>query len=1239
MSLRFILGAAGSGKTHTCLQEIAQALLDDGWAPEESPQLYFLVPEQATFQMERALLDHPGLRASARARVVSFKRWAHLALERTGPLTRPVLGETGRLLALQAATAPVLKELKVFQSAARTKGFLEQLAQTVRELRSYRHDQASLEKALELLAPSAQVKAKIEDLLLLLKAYERFLADRAQDPDAAVDMAVDALSASGIAKGAHVWIDGFAGFTPQEYAFLGSLMKAADKVSIALCIDPAVLPEGGVWAWNEGRADALFHPTQETLIRLRDLAAEQGVPLEDPLTLPLEGGAVPRFVQATALNRLERALVASWGPVTPQSQQRDLPHDEGTGEISGEAGGGELQSILMVEAPDRRGEVDAAAAEITRLVREHHYRYSDIAIIVRDMEPYRQAIETLLPQWDIPYFLDTKESAYHHPLVTLVRAAAELAAFGPSMDALLRCLKTDLLPVKRDDVDQLENEALRRGLDTDPWVQGDVLSSFDGDVADRLQDSIDRILVFRKAWRDHFDQTVESDQVPEHPSSQVLDGAGSKRLVRHLLKAMYRFLEESGAKETMESWIDRLEREGAPREAQVHRQVWRGVCDLLDQIDLVLGERTYDENGFMQVLEAGLERLQIGKIPPRVDQVLVGSVERSRQPNLKAIILLGCNDGHFPAVPEEDAFFSDSDRAALDEVGFPLGPGSRERLFHERYLAYIALTRASKRLIVSYSRSDDAGRPLRPSPLVSWLRRTFPNAPFRAIPAAGRDMELPQRPSGLRPWLVQRLRSLKEGDRDAVEQRPQLVAAYEWMTRWERENGGWRDFGDGNVGLSVGSNAAESYWNPVDPLLALTYTNDSRPLTSELIDALYGNPMFLSPSALEDFGACSFKHFAAHGLKLQERPQFRLDAALMGSLSHEVMKRFVERLWQEDRDWAELTREEGDAWIDDILVDAFPIVVGETIGLDQVEAAQRFAVDRLQSGLKAAVWALGEHARKGQFRPSAVEVSFGPRGALSPLVFEVGGKEVWVQGRIDRLDKAESGGTRYVRVIDYKSSRRPFRLSSVLYGIDLQLGIYLLAISEADASFTAGHTIAGCLYIPVFDPLVSLQTPEDEMERLWLKELKSSGLILDDGVAPRLMDGEASRYSDLVPAEFKKDGTLGARSSAVSFERMETFLTFVRGKMEELAAGIAAGTTSILPYELSGNTPCNFCQFKPVCQFDSSLPDNQYRRLQPLKDKPAWERISAEAAGQISSAETVRPKFLEAGEGGEGRVG
>ncbi len=51
------------------------------------------------------------------------------------------------------------------------------------------------------------------------------------------------------------------------------------------------------------------------------------------------------------------------------------------------------------------------------------------------------------------------------------------------------------------------------------------------------------------------------------------------------------------------------------------------------------------------------------------------------------------------------------------------------------------------------------------------------------------------------------------------------------------------------------------------------------------------------------------------------------------------------------------------------------------------------------------------------------------------------------------------------------------------------------------------------------------------------------------------------------------------------------------------------GNVSIAPYKKNGVTPCSYCEYSPVCQFDTVFPDNRYRVFMDIKEQQFWELI------------------------------
>jgi ATP-dependent helicase/nuclease subunit B len=259
MSVRFILGRAGTGKTRVCLDNIREALIED----PNGPPIILLVPDQATFQMEHMLVNMPGLPGFARAQVLSFKRLATRVLTELGGGGRKHIRELGKVMALRSLVQENADSLRLFASASKQYGFASCLSSTLKELSMYNISLLDLEKARDELEKRGMgdipVTLKLHDLIILTEAYREYLSDAYLDPDEYLTCAALRISKSRLVQDATIWVDGFRGFTPQEYSVLASLLVAAEKVNIALLLDPEE-------ASRPLREIDLFHPTWESII-------------------------------------------------------------------------------------------------------------------------------------------------------------------------------------------------------------------------------------------------------------------------------------------------------------------------------------------------------------------------------------------------------------------------------------------------------------------------------------------------------------------------------------------------------------------------------------------------------------------------------------------------------------------------------------------------------------------------------------------------------------------------------------------------------------------------------------------------------------------------------------------------------------------------------------------------------------------------------------------------------------
>ncbi|MGE5579170.1 MAG: PD-(D/E)XK nuclease family protein [Bacillota bacterium] len=1242
LGLRFIIGPAGSGKTRYIVDRIVEGLLSNssvlggpeasepasdgsltgnlltGNGPASRPGTILLAPDQSTFQMERLILQDPRIEGFMDLQVLSFRRLCLRVMEETGGLSLPFITAVGKSMAIQAILWEHRNELTAFAPLVNYPGFRATLGRTLSEMASYGVSPSSLAA----LAPDRSVphlEGKVKDLSLVLDKFREFLAGRYSDPDDYLGLASERLRASGFLVGSTVYVDGFSGFTPAEYGVLEAIVATASQVTIALCADSREMRQ-------PVNPASLFHPTREAYEKIRTLARRAGVDVEDTIYLPLSGEeALPRFRSAPQLGALERrfrlgarALLAaphgghglkeggSGGQVPGAGVPSEIGRPsgaEGQREIGQQPGVGEERSVRLISATNPLAELEFVAREVQRLVRDCGMRYRDITVEARDLTEYAGMLPLVFKDHNIPFFLDSKRSLSHHPLSELIRAALDVVLTNWSLDPVMRYLKTDLVPVDRSEVDILENYALSHGIagerwiSPEPWRYARKYLLREDEAAEEAEMALLADGIRRKATAalGRFYATLSGSRTGE-VSASLVSGA------------VLDLLADLDVQSQISEWRRLAEAAGDLAEAGDHEGILRKVGEVLGQVREVLRDQTADLKTYSLLLAAGLEDIRLGAIPPSLDQVLVGSFDRSRQPECKVTFLIGALLGVFPKRQTEDSIFNDREREYLQRSGVEMEPASIQRQFHEQYLTYIALTRPSRMLYISYPLGDQEGKSLTPSHVVNMVKEALPGLEEETASVdppgdsdADLDFVLPARVKGL---TLRRLSWLREGGQ-------------------------------------VGDVWAEAYRYLLSPdrlpqtrriLASLSYSNAVAPLDHDLVRSLYGYTLHTSVSRLETFAACPFQHFARDGLSLKEREMFRLEPTDAGVFMHAALRGYVEEIARSGRDWGTLTPKEAQETVDSVVERLTLELSGE---LFASSARYRYISGALRRVLRRAADMLLNQIRRGRFRPVAAEVLFGFRGGPKPLRVSLSGKEeVLLRGQIDRIDAAAGPGGPLVRVVDYKSSPRNLDLLDVHSGLALQLLVYLLVVTqswkeilgslplEVRAGLEGPATPAGALYYPIIDPIIASPGPvsEEDARKLMAKRLRMSGLVVRDEEIARLMDADGAGHSDIIPVQFLSGGGLSATSSAAGSEDFASLLGFVERKVGEMAARVFAGRVDIEPYRRGPERACQYCSYGPLCTFDVLIPGNRYRVIRPTPRESLWEEFRKDGKGGTRDA-------------------
>jgi ATP-dependent helicase/nuclease subunit B len=1171
MSIRFILGRAGSGKSRKCLDEIREQLLS---APSGEP-LMLLVPEQATFQAEYALVTTPGLSGVMRSQVLSFRRLAFRIMQETGGTARIPIDDTGKQMLLYQILFKRKKELRLFRHSSDQIGFIERLNELYNELKRYCITPEGFSEHLyrkegEDQGRSSMLDDKLHDLLLV---YHDFIAELSSgyiDAEDYFDILANQIERSAYIKKTEIWIDGFHGFTPQEFKIIEQLMKYSKHLHITLCLNQEYKAHE-----KPGELD-LFHPTALTMIQLQETIDQLGVHREN--TVILNDPALNRFAASPALSHLERHYHHRKPYNSPNKDSECV------------------MNLSVHAAVHRRAEIEAAAREMIRLVRDQGYRWRDMAVMVRNIADYEDLITTAFYDYEIPYFFDQKHAVMYHPLVEFIRSALEVIEFNWRYDSVFRCVKTDfLLPMNQQDeslalnrrrMDELENYVLSLGIKGSRWTDSEKWTYRRGAS---LEEDTETAAARDQEFLARINQSREQVVGPLFAFQQAMKRADN---VREYVEAVYHLLESIKAAERLEQWSEEASEQGNPEKARSHTQIWGKIIDMLDQIVEIMGDQSLSLELFSGLIETGLESMKLGLVPPSLDQVLVGSMDRTRSTQIKHTFLLGVNDGVLPAKVTEDGILSEQEREQLIESGLNMAPGSRRKLLDEQYLIYTALTTPSEHLWLSYPLADEEGKSLLPSEVIRRVKFMFPKLETKfimaeplAIHERQTQSEYIAHPEQALSYLVVQLRQWKRG----VEIDPLWWGIYNWFCKQDN----WKD----KLGRM---------------LFGLFYRNQENTLSQATSLQLYGQHLKASVSRMEKYVSCPFAHFISHGLRLRERDVYRLEAPDIGQLFHAALSRIAVQLQQENMNWGELTAQQCLMRAASAVDELSPRLQSEIL-----LSSKRYSyiAHKLKSIVGRASVVLGEHARRGAFIPIGLELDFGTSGTLPPLTFSLdNGSSMEIMGRIDRVDRADSERGILLRVIDYKSSQTGLSITDVYYGISLQVLTYLdVVITHSEQWLGQQAKPAGVLYFHVHNPILQQKNKitQEKAESALFKLFKMKGLVLAEPDVIKQMDnGLQQGHSELIPVSVKADGSFYKHSSVVSEGEWEQLRKFVRQTIRGIGTGITEGNVDIRPYRMGPKIPCTFCSYKPICQFDTLYEGNEYKHLKKWDKTEVWEQIN-----------------------------
>lgn len=1138
-----------------------------------------LVPDQFSLQAERDAffyLDKTGLMDLA---VVDFSALGHKILKEAGSPVPPLIDKYGRHMLLTRILEESDDALKIYKGVRGKNSFVERVNMLISEMKRSEVSVDMLREVSESLEDSSFLKYKLKDIVTLFSLYEEAIAGKYLDSEDYITFYGDKMLDSSLVAASDVWVYGFDTFTPKNMLVLERILKTARSLNIVMTWEDAAKtpPErsakddagdpsqSGDAAWP-GDAGFLAADDREDLFSLTGFVIRNLVEMAEDLNEEVTCQAITGSVRDNLWSKTLREISVS--PEAPL-QEKD-------------------PRITAVCTSNIYAEADRAAAYILQLVREHGYRFGDIVVVCNDTGLRSGVIRRTFVRWGIPVFIDQKRKVIQHPVVGFLLSLLEIIGSGYRDSAVMQLIKSGFLGLAEEEQDALENYVQQFKIRGTLWKKpfsrmGDNYTAEDLNRFNELREQVVSVI------------ETARDRIGKYNT------AGEK------IRGLYGFLADDFMMEDRIEAMAKAQQEAGFLDGVAETgQSWNVICRIFDQIVETVGEERLSGRALRQIVEAGLAEMEIGIVPVNPDSVLVGTMQRTRVGRVKALLVLGANEGLLPLQKTDEGLLSEREKAVLEEMDLEFSRTEDMVKQEERLAIYRTLSQPEERLYVSCSRIDETGGELRPSAVFRELenflqsRAESDDSVVLGDLEDGEVTEIAVSPKGAISYLTDAFREyLEDGKLDE-----------DWLY----------------AGLWYGSHEPEEMERI---RRGMEFDNEQNALGGQLADALYrGDRRAIEASAsrLEKYSGCPFAHFISYGLRPEDLRVFEMGPREIGDIYHECIMKLSQRLTagedsfqgldavpvaitDPDSRWMKITQEECREEIRRILQEETGTY---REGLLSSGRNESYRTERIVDICSRVAWAMIGQVRRGRIREMYFEQPFARGAQLPPIRVTAGEHEVLIKGKIDRMDvlempEHEDGMETAVRIVDYKTGGDSVDVEHFRSGYKLQLMLYLKAATQKQEVKPAGVFLFKIREIDADADMKNIYPGREAMEERMEDAYKLEGIVLDDMDMIDAMDTEIGGASKVLPIKYvKKNGTYSGSSGGYLFSReeFEELSAQVDRQVDRICREICDGKIDIRPKkekkkDMEGNykTSCKYCSYKSICMFDTAFPGCRYERV------------------------------------------
>ncbi len=668
--LHIITGRTGSGKTRKVRSLVADI------ASVQPNKALLIVPEQFSFETERAMLMLLGNKNANNVEVLSFSRLAERILEKNGKLPEKCVDDATRAILMSIAVESLQDKTVTFRKYIKNPALISNLIAFRKELKKYKISPDSL-KNVSGAVKRESFSLKLSELCDIFNCYDALVHKSFGDDTDFLDLLCTELETDNFFDGKIVAVDGFAGFSGQEYSVLEKILVRASEVYVTFCYDKDS---------RNGKYE-LFHNAYNEIKTLKDIAKRAGVKIASTENLEIN-----EEYKNPELIFLEKNLFQNSADVYTL----------------------DASAISLMPCKNKKDECDLVASEIRRLTRIFGYRYRDIAVIERQEGTYKNELASSFRKYGINCFFDSRQPVSSQPLTVFLRTLFEIINEGFNTDNALSLVKTGLYGFTTEEIGMLEDYALMWNINGSAW-KNEWKNNPKGFGEEENEETAKKLL--------EINSLRARIVAPILSLKNKITGTNGETISREV----FSFLRNAGIDQNLKELATLLETNGDSELSLEQGTVWKMITEIFDTLNFAVGTQTVTVSRYAELFDILVSSKDIGVIPSGIDEVIVGSADRIRASAPKAVFVVGANEGVFPGVSSGGVLLSDRERTELIENEIGLISNLEYNSVSELYIAYHALTLSTEKLYVSYSSFDENSASLFPSEIVEAIKKMFPN--------------------------------------------------------------------------------------------------------------------------------------------------------------------------------------------------------------------------------------------------------------------------------------------------------------------------------------------------------------------------------------------------------------------------------------------------------------------------------------------------------------------------------